>query len=125
MIIPFCAILIPISQKGIVSTSLNKYQHYIVICYSQFVVVILFLRLQTGAKKAYRKFKHVKATTVDQRCRPITYRCCLCGVSSNSFQLLPSELEQEREKPDVNYSNLSLPDEVKLATNLVLLLFSH
>ncbi|KAF0909979.1 hypothetical protein E2562_001229 [Oryza meyeriana var. granulata] len=68
-------------------------------------------KIVTGAKKAYRKFKHFKGTTVDQRCRPITYRCGLCGASSNSFQLLPVEPEQEREKLDVNDSDLSLPDQ--------------
>ncbi|KAG8062068.1 hypothetical protein GUJ93_ZPchr0003g18322 [Zizania palustris] len=67
--------------------------------------------LQTGAKKAYRKFKHFKDTTVDQGCKLTTYRCGLCGASSNSFQLLPVELEKEKEKPDVNGSDSSLPDQ--------------
>ncbi|KAF7051989.1 hypothetical protein CFC21_060160 [Triticum aestivum] len=67
-------------------------------------------KIVTGAKKVYRKFKHFKGTTVDQTCRSVTYRCCLCGVSSNSFQLLPTE-EQEREKPCVKNSNLNLPAE--------------
>ncbi|VAH95809.1 CSC1-like protein RXW8 isoform X2 [Triticum aestivum] len=72
--------------------------------------VACFLLYMTGAKKVYRKFKHFKGTTVDQTCRSVTYRCCLCGVSSNSFQLLPTE-EQEREKPCVKNSNLNLPAE--------------
>ncbi|XP_062214990.1 CSC1-like protein RXW8 [Phragmites australis] len=67
-------------------------------------------KIVSGAKKAYRKFKHFKGATVDQKCRPITFRCCFCGASSNSFQLLP--IEKESEKPDVNDSSLSLPDEV-------------
>ncbi|VAI00965.1 unnamed protein product [Triticum turgidum subsp. durum] len=67
-------------------------------------------KIVTGAKKVYRKFKHFKGTTVDQTCRSVTYRCCLCGVSSNSFQLLPTE-EQERGKPCVKNSNLNLPAE--------------
>uniref|UniRef100_A0A0D9ZBG7 CSC1/OSCA1-like 7TM region domain-containing protein n=1 Tax=Oryza glumipatula TaxID=40148 RepID=A0A0D9ZBG7_9ORYZ len=64
----------------------------------------------TGAKKAYKKFKHFKGTTVDQRCGPITYRCGLCGASSKSFELLPVEPEQEMKKHDVKDSELSLPD---------------
>ncbi|KAJ1294207.1 hypothetical protein BS78_01G128100 [Paspalum vaginatum] len=67
-------------------------------------------KIVSGAKKVYRKFKHFKGTTVDQRCRPITFQCCFCGASSNSFQLLPSDFEQESETP-VNGSSLSLPDE--------------
>ncbi|XP_006650400.1 CSC1-like protein RXW8 isoform X2 [Oryza brachyantha] len=68
-------------------------------------------KIVSGAKKAYRKFKHFKGTTVGQRSRPVTYRCGLCGASSNSFQLLPVEPEQEGEKPDANDSDLNLPDE--------------
>ncbi|TVU45727.1 hypothetical protein EJB05_05225, partial [Eragrostis curvula] len=74
-------------------------------------------KIVTGAKKAYRKFKHLKGTAVDQRCRAITLRCCFCGATSNSFRLLPSEIEQEGEKPeeseksDVNESSLHSPDE--------------
>ncbi|KAG8062097.1 hypothetical protein GUJ93_ZPchr0003g17965 [Zizania palustris] len=68
-------------------------------------------KIVTGAKKAYRKFKHFKDTTVDQGCKLTTYRCGLCGASSNSFQLLPVELEKEKEKPDVNGSDSSLPDQ--------------
>ncbi|KAL5219695.1 hypothetical protein ABZP36_020379 [Zizania latifolia] len=68
-------------------------------------------KIVTGAKKAYRKFKHFKDTTVDQGCKLTTYRCGLCGASSNSFKLLPVELEKEKEKPDVNGSDLSLPDQ--------------
>uniref|UniRef100_A0ACD6A3L6 Uncharacterized protein n=1 Tax=Avena sativa TaxID=4498 RepID=A0ACD6A3L6_AVESA len=67
-------------------------------------------KIVMGAKKAYRKFRHFKGTDVDQTCRSVTYQCCLCGVSSNSFQLLPIE-EQERENPSVKDSNLNLPDE--------------
>ncbi|WVZ60085.1 hypothetical protein U9M48_010151 [Paspalum notatum var. saurae] len=67
-------------------------------------------KIVSGAKKVYRKFKHFKGTTVDQRCRPIAFQCCFCGASSNSFQLLPSDFEQEGETP-VNGSSLSLPDE--------------
>jgi len=83
-----------------------------------FVVVICYY-LQSGAKKVYRKFRHFKGATVDQRCRPITFQCCFCGASSNSFQLLPSDYEQESEKSDVNDSSSSLPDEVKLATVMI------
>jgi hypothetical protein len=64
-----------------------------------------------GAKKALRKFKHFKGTAVDQTRRSVTYQCCLCGVSSNSFQLLPIE-EQERENPSEKDPNLDLSDEV-------------
>lgn len=86
---------------------------------SLFIVVIL-LYFQSGAKKVYRKFRHFKGTKVDQRCRSITFQCCFCGASSNSFQLLPIDFEQEEsEKPDVNDSSLSLPDEVKLATVII------
>ncbi|KAF8733919.1 hypothetical protein HU200_014776 [Digitaria exilis] len=69
-------------------------------------------KIVSGAKKVYRKFRHFKGTKVDQRCRSITFQCCFCGASSNSFQLLPIDFEQEEsEKPDVNDSSLSLPDE--------------
>uniref|UniRef100_A0ACD5W9L0 Uncharacterized protein n=1 Tax=Avena sativa TaxID=4498 RepID=A0ACD5W9L0_AVESA len=67
-------------------------------------------KIVMGAKKAYWKFKHFKGTAVDQTRRPVTYQCCLCGVSSNSFRLLPIE-EQERENPCTKDSNLNLPDE--------------
>ncbi|KAK1645313.1 hypothetical protein QYE76_063118 [Lolium multiflorum] len=67
-------------------------------------------KIVMGAKKAFRKFKHFKGTAVDQTCRSVTYQCCLCGVSSNSFQLLPIE-EQERENPCAKDSNLDLSDE--------------
>lgn len=67
-------------------------------------------KIVSGAKKVYRKFKHFKGTTVDQRCRPITFQCCFCGASSNSFQLLPSDFEQESEMA-VNGSSLSSTDE--------------
>ncbi|XP_024312993.1 CSC1-like protein At1g10090 isoform X2 [Brachypodium distachyon] len=67
-------------------------------------------KIVMGAKKAYRKFKLFKGIAVDQTCRSVTYRCCLCGVSSNSFQQLSSE-EQKREKPFVDDSNLNLHDE--------------
>jgi hypothetical protein len=79
--------------------------------YYLFVVVIPSFTFQMGAKKAYRKFKHYKGTAVNQTCRSATYQCCLCGVSSNSFQLLPIE-EQERENPCAKDSNLDLSDEV-------------
>ncbi|CAD6206146.1 unnamed protein product [Miscanthus lutarioriparius] len=68
-------------------------------------------KIVSGAKKVYRKFRHFKGATVDQRCRPITFQCCFCGASSNSFQLLPRDYEQESEKSDVNDSSSSLPDE--------------
>ncbi|TKW29837.1 hypothetical protein SEVIR_3G421100v4 [Setaria viridis] len=67
-------------------------------------------KIMTGAKKAYKKFKHFTDETVDQGCRSITYRCCLCGASSNSFKLLNTECEQNRRKPD-NESSLNLDDE--------------
>ncbi|KAL6637150.1 hypothetical protein ACP70R_024722 [Stipagrostis hirtigluma subsp. patula] len=67
-------------------------------------------KIVNGAKKVYRKFKHFKATAAARSCRPITYRCCFCGASSNSFRLMPSESEQESEKPDVNDASSSLPD---------------
>ncbi|CAM0875499.1 unnamed protein product [Alopecurus aequalis] len=67
-------------------------------------------KIVMGAKKAIRKFKHCKGTVVDQTCRSVSYQCCLCGVSSNSFQLLPIE-EQERENPCAKDSNLNLTDE--------------
>ncbi|CAN6309870.1 unnamed protein product [Urochloa humidicola] len=68
-------------------------------------------KIVSGAKKVYRKFRHFKGTAVDQRRRSITFQCCFCGASSNSFQLVPIDFEQEREKPDVNDSSSSLPDE--------------
>ncbi|CAD6269463.1 unnamed protein product [Miscanthus lutarioriparius] len=67
-------------------------------------------KIMTGAKKAYKKFKHFTDETVDQGCRTITYRCCLCGASSNSFKLLNTECEQNRGKAD-NKSILDLDDE--------------
>ncbi|KQK13814.1 hypothetical protein BRADI_1g12670v3 [Brachypodium distachyon] len=77
---------------------------YIISCVACFLLYLM------GAKKAYRKFKLFKGIAVDQTCRSVTYRCCLCGVSSNSFQQLSSE-EQKREKPFVDDSNLNLHDE--------------
>ncbi|KAL5225936.1 hypothetical protein ABZP36_012575 [Zizania latifolia] len=68
-------------------------------------------KIMTGAKKAYEKFKHFTDTTVDQSCRSITYRCCLCGASSNTFQLLPTELEQNQEKAVLKDSSLKLDDQ--------------
>ncbi|KQJ85654.1 CSC1-like protein RXW8 [Brachypodium distachyon] len=68
-------------------------------------------KIMTGAKKAYRKFKDFKDTTVDQSCGAISYRCCLCGASSNSFQLLPTEFGQSTEKADLNDSSLNKDDE--------------
>ncbi|CAM0147183.1 unnamed protein product [Urochloa decumbens] len=67
-------------------------------------------KIMTGAKKAFKKFKHFTDETVDQGCRSITYRCCLCGASSNSFKLLNTECEQNRRKAD-NESSLNLDDE--------------
>ncbi|KAL6599839.1 hypothetical protein ACP70R_045490 [Stipagrostis hirtigluma subsp. patula] len=67
-------------------------------------------KIMTGAKKAYNKFKHFKDNTVDQGCRAISYRCCLCGASSNSFKLLSTEFEQNRCKAG-NVSSLNFPDE--------------
>lgn len=67
-------------------------------------------KIMTGAQKAYTKFKHFTDETVDQGCRTITYRCCLCGTSSNSFKLLNTECEQNRGKTG-NESSLKLDDE--------------
>ncbi|KAK3137115.1 hypothetical protein QOZ80_5BG0448130 [Eleusine coracana subsp. coracana] len=67
-------------------------------------------KIMSGAKKAYRKFKDLKDNTVDQGCRSLTYRCCLCGASSKSFELLSTECEQDRRKGDSD-SSLNLQDE--------------
>jgi hypothetical protein len=81
--------------------------------------VKLFHMLQTGAKKACRKLKHFTDTTVDQSCKAITYRCCLCGASSNSFQLLPTdEVAQSSGKVDLNDSSLITDNEVGSFSNL-------
>jgi hypothetical protein len=50
----------------------------------------MYNMLQTGAKKACGKLDPSTDTTLDQSCKAITYRCCLCGASSNSLQLLPN-----------------------------------
>ncbi|GJN35613.1 hypothetical protein PR202_gb24407 [Eleusine coracana subsp. coracana] len=68
-------------------------------------------KIMSGAKKAYRKFKDLKDNTVDQGCRSLTYRCCLCGASSKSFELLSTECEQDRRKGDSD-SSLNLQDEL-------------
>uniref|UniRef100_A0A0E0FES3 CSC1/OSCA1-like 7TM region domain-containing protein n=1 Tax=Oryza meridionalis TaxID=40149 RepID=A0A0E0FES3_9ORYZ len=68
-------------------------------------------KIMTGAKKVYRKFKHFTDSTIDQRCRAISYRCCLCGASSNSFQLLATGLEQNQGKSDLQDSSLKLDDQ--------------
>ncbi|XP_047047802.1 CSC1-like protein At1g10090 isoform X2 [Lolium rigidum] len=47
-------------------------------------------KIMTGAKKACGKLDPSTDTTLDQSCKAITYRCCLCGASSNSLQLLPN-----------------------------------
>lgn len=67
-------------------------------------------KIMTGARKAYKKFKHFTDETVDQGCRTVTYRCCLCAASSNSFKLLNTECEQNKGKAD-NKSILDLDDE--------------
>ncbi|KAK1625819.1 hypothetical protein QYE76_000416 [Lolium multiflorum] len=48
-------------------------------------------KIMTGAKKACGKLDPSTDTTLDQSCKVITYRCCLCGASSNSLQLLPND----------------------------------
>ncbi|XP_044949686.1 CSC1-like protein RXW8 isoform X4 [Hordeum vulgare subsp. vulgare] len=50
-------------------------------------------KIMTGAKKACGKLDHSTSTdtTLDQSRKAITYPCCLCGASSNSFQLLPTD----------------------------------
>ena len=77
-------------------------------------LTLIFHSWQTGAQKAYTKFKHFTDETVDQGCRTITYRCCLCGTSSNSFKLLNTECEQNKGKTG-NESSSKVDDEVKLA----------
>jgi hypothetical protein len=73
--------------------------------------------MQTGAKNACRKLKHFTDTTVDQSCKALTYRCCLCGASSNSFQLLPTDkVVPSRGKVDLKDSSLITDNEVRLAT---------
>uniref|UniRef100_A0A453JGW9 CSC1-like protein RXW8 n=1 Tax=Aegilops tauschii subsp. strangulata TaxID=200361 RepID=A0A453JGW9_AEGTS len=69
-------------------------------------------KIMTGAKKACRKLKNFTDTTVDQSCKAITYRCCLCGASSNSFQLLPTdEVVPSRGKVDLDDSSLNIDNE--------------
>ncbi|XP_006664233.1 CSC1-like protein RXW8 [Oryza brachyantha] len=68
-------------------------------------------KIMTGAKRAYKKFKHFTDATVDQSCKAISYRCCLCGASSNSFQLLPTGLEQNQGKSDLQDSSFKLDDQ--------------
>jgi hypothetical protein len=53
--------------------------------------VKLFHMLQTGAKKACGMSDPSTDTTLDQSCKAITYPCCLCGASSDSFRLLPTD----------------------------------
>jgi hypothetical protein len=78
-------------------------------------LVKLFNMLQTGAKKACRKLKQFTDTKVDQSCKAGTYRCCLCGASSNSFQLLPTdEVVQSSGKTDLKDSTLITDNEVRL-----------
>ncbi|XP_037439017.1 CSC1-like protein RXW8 isoform X1 [Triticum dicoccoides] len=50
-------------------------------------------KIMTGAKKACGKLDHSTSTdtTLDQSRKAITYPCCVCGASSNSFQLLPTD----------------------------------
>ncbi|XP_062212040.1 CSC1-like protein RXW8 isoform X2 [Phragmites australis] len=91
------------SEESFSSTVESFFTKYHASSYLSHQVVYKVGKLQkivSSAKKAYRKSKHFKATTVDQRCKSVTYRCCFCGASSNSFQLLPIEFEQEGEKPD-------------------------
>ncbi|KAM0830021.1 hypothetical protein ACQ4PT_066493 [Festuca glaucescens] len=69
-------------------------------------------KIMTGAKKACRKLKQFTDTTVDQSCKAVTYRCCLCGASSNSFQLLPTdEVVQSSGKTDLKDSSLITDNE--------------
>ncbi|EEE59670.1 CSC1-like protein RXW8 isoform X1 [Oryza sativa Japonica Group] len=105
---------VPKSTKESISCTVESFfTKYHVSSYLSHQIIYKVGKLQkivTGAKKAYKKFKHFKGTTVDQRCGPITYRCGLCGASSKSFELLPVEPEQEMKKHDVKDSELSLPD---------------
>ncbi|VAI12227.1 unnamed protein product [Triticum turgidum subsp. durum] len=48
-------------------------------------------KIMTGAKKACGMSGPSTDTTLDQRCKAVTYPCCLCGASSDSFQLLPTD----------------------------------
>ncbi|KAF7056462.1 hypothetical protein CFC21_063864 [Triticum aestivum] len=48
-------------------------------------------KIMTGAKKACGMSDPSTDTTLDQRCKAVTYPCCLCGASSDSFQLLPTD----------------------------------
>ncbi|TKV92083.1 hypothetical protein SEVIR_9G140400v4 [Setaria viridis] len=105
---------IPKSTESFSRTVENFFTKYHASSYLSHQVVYKVGKVQkivSGAKKVYRKFRHSKGTTVDKRCRSITFQCCFCGASSNSFQLLPSDFEQESEKPEMNDSSLSLPDE--------------
>ncbi|KAM3253536.1 hypothetical protein ACQJBY_047553 [Aegilops geniculata] len=48
-------------------------------------------KIMTGAKKACGMSDPSTDTTLDQRCKAVTYPCCLCGASSDSSQLLPTD----------------------------------
>ena len=86
--------------------------------------VKLFNMLQTGAKKACGKLDSSTDTIVDQSGKAITYRCCLCGASSNSFQLLPTDEEavQNRGKSDLNDSIFNTDNEVCFAILQILVI---
>jgi hypothetical protein len=94
-------------------------------CYNcRFIIVLCFVRFapvypfffqpgvdfkinvfQTEAKSAYEKFVHVKRTVIEKRCKMGMYRCGLCGCSSKTFQLIPTDFDRNVKKIDISSSD--------------------
>ncbi|XP_078177952.1 hyperosmolality-gated Ca2+ permeable channel 2.1-like isoform X3 [Carex rostrata] len=65
-------------------------------------------KMLTGAKMAFEKCMHVKHTVVEKKSKIGMYRCGLCGCSSNSFQLVRTDFDQNGKKIDVSSSDTSI-----------------
>ncbi|KAM0949933.1 putative calcium-dependent channel, 7TM region phosphate [Dioscorea sansibarensis] len=69
-------------------------------------------KLMSNAEWVYKKFVRLKSTAISKSCVPITYRCGLCGGTSDSFQLYRNEFEPDEKKPCPNISDsLTKPKE--------------
>ncbi|KAF3319750.1 CSC1-like protein RXW8 [Carex littledalei] len=65
-------------------------------------------KMLTGAKMAFEKFMHIKHTVIEKKSKIGMYRCGLCGCSSNSFQLVRTDFDQNGKKIDISSSDTSI-----------------
>lgn len=62
-------------------------------------------KLMNSAGKVYKKFVRLRPLAFDQICRPIKYRCGLCGGTSHSFQLYRNDYELATKKTDLDQTD--------------------